>query len=223
MEKKIYSAGTTKINYYVQGKSPELLLVSGIHGDEYGVIDSAIMVLSKLQSEMPEFLYIPEISPTAVKAKTRCNCNGVDINRSFKDGATEVEAKIVMDFLKDRKFNTFISFHEDPEHSGFYFYDSGNMENDECLPRLRNNVKNLGVELLNGVDDPHDEHLGVEFVDGYKANRTSGDGGPNCAFGPWLVSRGIVDRIYCMEVPGMLDPDLKDKLVEKILYNLVIC
>jgi hypothetical protein len=79
------------------------------------------------------------------------------------------------------------------------------------------------VDLLNDVDDKDDEHLGFSFVDGYAANIPNADGKPVGPLEAWLIKQKIVDRVYGIEVPCSLDKITKDKLVEKVLYNLVIC
>jgi hypothetical protein len=222
MEKKIFESYGIKLPYQVHGTNPELLVVSGIHGDEYGVIESVKKSVETYKNELGDFVYVPEISPSAVKAKTRCNCDGIDVNRCFVDDCTCNEALCVQEFLKQYSFIQCVSFHEDLEHTSFYLYDSGDMS-DNCLNRLRKDVTSLGVGLLNGVDDDTDEHLGFKFVNGYASKIPNSEGKPVGPIEAWLIRRGVVDRVYGVEVPSMLSQDIKDKLIDKVLYNLVIC
>ncbi len=223
MKKRIYTNGLNKIEYFVRGNNPEFLMVSGIHGDEHEIIKSVQRAINKYHDNLSDFVYIPTASPTAVKAQARYSACGMDMNRHFIENCKCNEAHAIMRLLGGMKINQCVSFHEDLEHPYFYMYDSGNMEGDECLARLRKDVKDLGVDLLNDIDDINDEHLGFVFVDGYAANIPNTEGKPIGPLETWLIKQGIVTRVFGIEVPGKLDLNIKDKLVEKILYNLAIC
>jgi len=103
---KKYSANG--ITYWIKGKNPNLLISSGMHGDEYQVIDLVFKYLRKNYRELPDFLYIPHLSPSAVKKGTRKNKFGHDLNRSFLKRATDKEALTVKRILSKRKFTLFI-------------------------------------------------------------------------------------------------------------------
>jgi hypothetical protein len=223
MEKNIFTNAANTIEYFIQGDNPNLLIISGIHGDEFEVVESVRKSIEKNKDKLGDFVYIPIASPTAFEARNRQSACGLDMNRHFTNSCKCNEAQAIMQLLKSMKIKQCVSFHEDLEHPHFYMYDSDNMEGDECLARLRKDITELGVDLLNDVDDKDDEHLGFEFIDGYAGNIPDAEGKPIGSMETWLIKEKITDRVFCIEVPGSSSKDIKDKLVEKVLYNLVIC
>lgn len=211
MQKREYKHQSLSLPYYVRGQHPGLLLTSGAHGDEYEVIDSVRAAIGARQDSLPDFLYIPEISPSSVASRCRANYRNKDINRQFVDGTECGEAQAVMRLLGGRTFTRCISFHEDPEQEQFYLYDTGAFSSDELLA-MRSGIRACGVELFSGIDDPEDEFLGFEFKDGYRP-RTGADGKPIGPLETWLIRKGIVKRVFGVEVPGKADKETKDKIV----------
>jgi len=62
-----------KIPYFLSGNNPQLLIVSGTHGDEFAIISSLDEIIQKYIDDLVPFMYIPELSPSAVRQKTRTN------------------------------------------------------------------------------------------------------------------------------------------------------
>lgn len=211
MDKKMFAYQSLSLPYYVRGKRPGLLLLSGAHGDEYAVIDSVHKAVDALGEKLPDFLYIPEVSPSSVAVRLRANFRDRDINRQFVDGTDCVEALAVMELLGTHKMDTCISFHEDPEQEQFYLYDTGEFSKEE-LSRMRDAVKSCRVELFSGIDDPEDEYLGFEFREGY-CPHVGSDGEPRGPLETWLIRQKIVKRVFGVEVPGKVAPEKKDKIV----------
>ncbi len=205
--------------HYTHGKNPCLLLVSDIHGDERGVIDSVKRAIEKHREHLPDFLHIPEVSPSAVALGTRVNSEGVDINRHFIERTACAEAQRAMDSVRGRAFAACFSFHEDPEHPGFYVYDSGTLR-AETLAELRECIRGAGAELFSGIDDSRDELLGHEIREGYKPNIDEARHyGP---FEGWLVREGVASRVFGVEVPGSVPQNVKDAIVDVVFQCLVL-
>ena len=203
-------------------KQPKLLILSGFHGDERGVISSVQKAVKKYRDTLPPFLFISEVSPSAIRLGTRFNKNKADLNRSFFDNSIIDEVKSLMKDALPYKFDVCISFHEDPEYPDFYLYDAygDNLEGSQVLQNLRSRIKSLNVGLLNGIDDPQDPTLGITFHEGYHyfpPVHENKDG----FFSDWAFSKRIIKRYLNPEIPGKLDQNRKDKLVE-ILFNQLL-
>lgn len=206
-----------------KGNNPKLLLLSGTHGDEFEVIASVKKALKKYSSILPDYLYIPEVSPSAVKLKTRINEDGKDLNRSFFDETSIKEVRKLTETVKKHQFDTCVSFHEDPEFDkDVYLYDAfgPNIQGTEQISRYRKAVESVGLRLLNGLDDPSDPALGNVFCDGYhwwppiKENK-------NGFFPDWAFTGGYIKRYLNPEVPGKASVKVKDQLVDIFFQHFV--
>lgn len=225
MKKELWELEGTKNESYLYGDKPELLILSGMHGDEREVIGCVKELIAEELKRFSDFLYIPEVSPSAVRRRKRTNEEGVDINRAFFDNSKSAEVKLIFKMLKGRRFHTCLDFHEDPESPDFYLYDAfgPDLERAETLRRLQEDIKSLGLGLLNGIDDPDDPILGNVFKDGYKyfppeKQHTNKDG----TFSSWAFSKGIIKRYLNPEIPGGISLALKRKVVEIIFEDLVL-
>lgn len=225
MQKFVKTRGKTKTEYFIQGKNPSLLIVSGVHGDEFGVINSVRASIRRYLIRLPDFLFIPEMSPSAVLLGTRKNKEGLDLNRSFFDNSTSEEVRAIIEIIKNFHFNICFSFHEDLELAEFYLYDAfdKNLEGSKLLRQLQREIKSLGVSLLNGVDDPDDPVLGDKFVGGYRfypaEKRITNKFG---FFSDWCFINRVIERYINPEIPGQLTQDKKDKLVDFIFRYLIL-
>ncbi len=220
MKKDVSTYQSAHTPYYIHGKHPRYLIISGTHGDEYGVIAPVQQALEGAHDELGDFVYIPQVSPSAVAQKTRHNADGVDLNRHFIDDPVYDEVIAVQQILTKYHFETCFSFHEDPEHSGFYMYDSNALEND-ALAHIRACLTKEDIPLFTGVDDPHDEVLGLEITEGYRGNVD-----PTKHTGPlesWLVTEGIADRVFGFEIPGSADQSVKDTIVKHLFSCFITC
>lgn len=202
--------------YYQKGDNPALLLLSGMHGDEYEVIRCVKQYIQNNRERLPYFLYIPEISPSAVSIKTRRNIYNHDVNRQFVDPPTDPEVKAFMELVSPHHFSLSINFHEDPDlTSTFYLYDSGSLNDDQLL-QLRSQAIEAGAGLHSGKDDPLDAHLGLYVEKGYIS--TPYESLPEDAGFSWLwyAKHGITKRSVDIEIPGKAPLELKNRLVELI-------
>ena len=131
-----------KNKYYLKGIKPVSFEIdTGMHGDEQGVIPSVKDVLDSHLPQLKSLLYIPEVSPSAVKLGTRTNAQGNDINRSFIEGTLDEEARLIMEIVRSYEPALCVSMHEDSER--LYIYDAGelSLEGSESLATLREEVQ----------------------------------------------------------------------------------
>ncbi len=215
--------GSVENRYFLKGVKPVSLQVdTGMHGDEQGIIPSVRDVLNSNLPQLETLLYIPEVSPSAVKLGTRTNAQGNDINRSFIEGTADQEAQLAMDIIRSLEPAVCVSFHEDPER--LYIYDAGglSLEGSGHLAILRDEVQTLGVPLLSGVDDGSDPALGMDFSKGYRHFPLETQTQDKGFFGSWALSQGLTKRTMTVEIPANLAPGLKDKVVDSVFRNLVI-
>lgn len=209
---------------YLKGTNPKLLIMSGTHGDEFEVVDSVKKSVEKYSKQLPDYLYIPIVSPSAIKLKARVNENGKDLNRSFFDNSPIKEVETVIETIKPHIFDLCISFHEDPEFDkDTYIYDAfgPDINNTQQLRDFREEVLSIDIKLLNGLDDPTDPVLGNRFVDGYhwwppiKENK-------NGFFPDWAFTKGYIKRYLNPEIPGKLPIAKKDQLVELYFKHFIL-
>src|SRR5699024_1726378 len=102
-------------------KVPEVIITSGIHGDEKGPVYSTYNLIKLIlenwrESEVLEFLrynvrivVMPVVNPTGFNAGTRHNANDIDLNRQFPDQGVysegdhshrEIEAQNIIEQIK---------------------------------------------------------------------------------------------------------------------------
>ncbi len=221
MNKFTKTIGTATIGYFVHGKKPRLMIHSGTHGDEYEVVDLVKNCIDKYLHQLPDLLFIPETSPSALTRRTRKNGDGVDLNRNFTNNSAIDEAKTIMEIVRGNKFDLCFSFHEDPPQTKFYIYDvAGSLINHpglEKLNHLRDDIKSKGITVLNGIDDPEDPALGNEFTDGYHAFSIS----PG-SFSTWATDEKICAGVLIPEIPGLLPLDQKQFIVDAVFRHLIL-
>lgn len=205
------------IPFILHGKNPKLLLLSGMHGDEFEVISCVKNYLETNKDALPEFLFIPEVSPTAVSVQQRRNAFGHDVNRQFFDPPTDSEVRSTMEILSPYHFDIALNFHEDPDLAQtFYLYDSGEIPPDKLLV-LRSAVIEAGAGLHTGTDDPLDADLGLHVEKGYISTPYASlpqDAGFSWL---WFAKHGITKRDIDIEIPGKAPIVLKQSLVDILL------
>ncbi|OGK14164.1 hypothetical protein A3C98_00335 [Candidatus Roizmanbacteria bacterium RIFCSPHIGHO2_02_FULL_37_15] len=211
-------AGT--IYYYQKGASPVLLLLSGTHGDEFGVINPLKQVINKYLSKLPDFIFIPEVSPSAVKKRTRRNGFKNDVNRNFFEKTKDIEAKANMEIVARYKFKLGLTFHEDPQLDSFYLYDSEIMSS-KLLHTFKAHIKEQNIGLYSGIDDANDVSLGNVLDDGYITVPAHAKKIIHGDFWDWSLLNGYVKRLLCPEIPGKLGLKNKTFLVDLIFKDLI--
>jgi predicted deacylase len=192
----------------------KLLILSGMHGDEFEVIDCVKKYIA--EHVLSDYLYIPEVSPSAVAAQTRRNKFGSDVNRSFFDPPTDPEVKEFTEKISGKKFDQCINFHEDPDLAQtFYLYDSGQLTPEQLLT-LRSSIIEAGCGLHTGTDDPLDANLDLHVEKGYISTpyeTLPQDAGFSWI---WLHNHIITKRDVDIEIPGKATVELKQKLVDAV-------
>lgn len=107
-----------------------ILLIAGTHGDEPATVEAALQTLEQEDSAWTHGLtvdvlpctnptgYVRHIRETWVPGGTA----GADVNWSFdRDDVPEVN--LLRDWLRGRRYDAVVDFHEDWETPGFYLYE----------------------------------------------------------------------------------------------------
>ena len=192
------------------------MIWSGTHGDETQVTECVTAYIEKHQQELPDYLYIPEVSPSAVERKTRRNKHDRDLNRHFHDNTIDEEAIAVMEIVQKFSVPLGITFHEDPDRrTSFYMYDSDMMSADE-LVQYRAAMTTTGAKLYTGIDDEEDENLGLHVEKGYISTTIDPHEKEMGYSMNWLVEHRVAKRIFIPEIPGKGDMPLKHAIVDGV-------
>lgn len=210
----------------INGQNPKLGFFSGIHGDEWRVISSVRKVIDAYKTKLGSFVFIPELSPSAVKLRTRKNAERIDLNRSFTQNPQSKEAKKIISILQPYTFELCVDFHEDTELSGVYLYDSIDVEGSEVLASFRNQVKRV-APLFSGVDDKTDKQLGRRANQGYRVSLPpekdeNGNYTYEGFFDFWALIEGKTKRWMTLEVPTNLTELQKDKIVDIFFRTFIL-
>ncbi len=103
--------------------SKSVYLSAGIHGDEPA---GPLTVLELLEAGLPDDIHwhiCPAINPTGLKAGTRVNAAGVDLNRDYL-AVTQPEVRAHVQWLGEQgPIDLALFLHEDWESKGFYVYE----------------------------------------------------------------------------------------------------
>jgi hypothetical protein len=217
------------MNYKIKGVAPSLLIITGLHGDEFEIVPLVEKIVEQYYEKLPDFVYIPAASSSALKLKTRTNETGVDLNRSFYHGTTVLEAQSLMSLLSGFHFKLVLEIHEDPlvpdpeKFDGdFYLYDIGtdtNFVHSSAWARLINDITSLGIKMYNGIDDPSDSTLGHLVKDGYVHATADPSGG---GIDDWMICNGLAERVFIPEVPGKISLETKSKIIDFIFRRLIL-
>lgn len=194
----------TNFEYYTHGTSPRLLIHAGTHGDEYESIDLVTECIKKFESQLPPFIYVPHVSPSAVKQKTRLNGDGQDSNRIYHmNNSLDQEVIWNQQIMMMGEFDLAVSFHEDPVYEEYYIYDESNRDEESALILKHNQfLAQNNIKLLTGLDDMYDPYLGSHFINGYKKFifDNSKDEGEVLN---WGMKKGIIKHALIPEIPGL--------------------
>lgn len=208
--------------YYTKGSNPSLLILSGTHGDEFGVINSVEGVVKELELKLPDFMFIPAVSPSAVQRKTRVNRDEIDINRDFSTSPKSSEVRCIMEIMRGLKFDLCLSFHEDNEFEDFYLYDSLENSNSSEIRSIQNDIRALGVGLYTGCDDKHDPCLDNQIREGYFSQYNASEGRREGTFLLWASREGVAGRVVEPEVPMNASDEIKQQIVHIVFKNLCL-
>lgn len=204
------------MKYFQKGDTPSLLILSGTHGDEFRVIESVTAYIDKNYSSLPDFLFVPEVSPSAVKRKTRLNCRNVDLNRIFTGTIHDEESTSLKEIIDPFHFHLCLSLHEDPDQHAFYMYDSGTFEPSK-LSQFKHSLLAAGVSLFSGIDDPDDPILGNMIKEGYYSINPTYDFSGGFIM-DYAIKNNICDRFITLEIPGKVDQE-ENKRITSVVMN----
>lgn len=109
----------------IQGAGgPAVALCSGVHGDEAAAPWALLSIVRDgLLDARFSYRIWPCTNPTGYGLATRENAGGRDINRSFSRGGLTPEARTIMLYNEDARFDLSLDLHEDFEAAGFYCYE----------------------------------------------------------------------------------------------------
>ncbi len=217
------SRSLKNFHYYTKGEKPRLLVHSGTHGDEWEVIDLVKNAMEKYEAKMPNFIFVPQVSPSAVALRTRINGRGMDVNRIFSFNSSDSEVRENAAILNGCHFDLLVSFHEDPLSDEYYVYDSS-YKTGETKEILRHNqkLKKAGIKLLNGLDDPDDPELGYEFKEGYRKFVNEPEMENNGMISVWSMCEGIAEQAITPEIPGLLPIRQKQFIVDSFFDQVLV-
>jgi hypothetical protein len=217
--------------YFLSDDNPTLLMASGTHGDENEIVPLVEEVVWKYRDQLPPFMFIPEISPSACKLNTRKNKDGLDLNRSFTIPPPADEVKAMMDLWSRYKFGTFLNFHTDPTATDFYLYDGTKdknrrkrrIDNTWAFKLLKKDIQSLGINLFNGIDDWEDPTLGYTVKDGYAYWPVSTKATDYTADDWLIIEADSAKQIINPEIPGRATLEEKSVMIESIIRRLILC
>jgi hypothetical protein len=223
-KKKFQKHIAVDIHYYVSSfpeTAKKVLIVSGLHGNEGGVIEPLFDFLHHWENTSPSIVFIPDMCPSALKKRKRNNVFRRNENRIFGLGIHDPENSIVKKIITDHApYDLVVSFHEDPELPEAYLYDVGKDDPAIRLKEWQQGVKEAGINLLNGVDDPNDRALLNVFVDGYNLAPVALQNGQ---FEHWVVKEHLAKRSLTIEIPSSAAKEQKKKLIEVSFQQLIFC
>lgn len=99
-------------------------IAAGIHGDEpAGPWALLSLVEDGLLDSRFSYRLWPCTNPSGMRAHTRENAEGVDVNRTFGRGGQSPESRAILTANRDRKFALSIDLHEDCTADGFYCFE----------------------------------------------------------------------------------------------------
>ncbi len=200
------------VQYFQKGTKPSLLILSGMHGDESEIATCVATYISAHSDTFPEYVYIPQVSPSAMQQRTRVNAGGHDINRKFKSTTDDPEVHALIKILSQHIFSLCVDFHEDPDLSDeVYMYDTGRLISSE-LDTFKQTVVSSGFQLHTGIDDPLDTNLGYDVEDGYVSMQDEVLDDTGFA-SDWMIRHGVTKRVFTLEVPGKASNERKRALV----------
>jgi protein MpaA len=122
-------AGMPVLTARVGSGEATILLIAGTHGDEPATVEAALQTLEQDDTAWTQGLTVdvlPCTNPTGFVRHTRethvSGGAGADVNWSFdRDDVPEVN--LLRDWLRGRRYDAVVDFHEDWETPGFYLYE----------------------------------------------------------------------------------------------------
>lgn len=113
-------------------------LSSGMHGDEPAPPLTILELLWRNEWPAEWNIYLcPCLNPAGLRANSRENAGGIDLNRDYYESASkEIRAHVAW-LAKQPQFSVAMSLHEDWEAGGFYFYQLGPLSVEPVIHYVR--------------------------------------------------------------------------------------
>lgn len=101
-----------------------LYISAGIHGDEpAGPLAALKLLQENLWPDCAEIFLLPCLNPLGFVRNTRENCQGLDLNRDYRNPQA-ASTRAHLDWLQRQpQFDLYLCLHEDWEAQGFYLYE----------------------------------------------------------------------------------------------------
>lgn len=133
-------------------------LFTGIHGDEPAGPMAVAMLLGRLVREPGiaagyHLTTYPLINVDGLRAGTRGDCDGIDLNREFWRGSARPVVRLLEQEIRAARFQGIIALHADDTCEGLYGYAHGRLLNEELLrPALRASGQHLPMDRRPLID-----------------------------------------------------------------------
>lgn len=141
---------------------PHVAITAGVHGDEQAGPWGLVSALEDgLLDDRFRYRIWPCTNPSGYVAGTRCNADGVDVNRSFSDDGSTPESQAIIAAHRNRRFVLSLDVHEDYEADGFYCYVAGP------------DAEGLGCAIVGAIEEagfPIQDFAGFDFGEPAAAN-----------------------------------------------------
>lgn len=214
MNKTFEKLRKENIHYYLYAPkeiSKKVLIVSGLHGNEGGVIEPLFDFFYQYKNPTISIVFIPTMCPSALQKRERNNARGHNANRIFDKDICDPEKDIVTNIVMEHApFDLVVSFHEDLEYPNMYVYEMGKCGSKIQLKKWQREIKKMGIQVLNGMDDPNDTDLRNTFVEGYHHKPHPVQNGQ---FEDWVVAQCYAKRSLTVEIPSSASKDQKRELI----------
>ena len=166
--------GIPIVAYELKNHGPKILILGGVHGDEYEGIALATSFVEKLDTKIKsELTVVPTLNVDGMLKNTRCNARGVDLNRNLptKDWTNKVykkrynpglepnnqsENRALTNHIKNKKPDLIISLHS--------FEPMINI-NGDCVEIAKMLQKYTGYEIKDYIGYPTPGSLGTYGVE----------------------------------------------------------
>jgi len=198
---------------------PKLVLLGGVHaGTEKTGFEAATRFVEQLARDPSvrarfDVTILPLVSPTALVLGTRENAKGVDINRTFVEGKTTPESKLVVDWAKNKTFDFHLDLHTagDRGRDGFFLIRG---KNDKGMgARIMKALPSAA--LLDAPGKPGEARVGPYILYGVglseieSIRHTTMD----------LFARKGTPYVYTFEAPTRADPKVQVDLTVRMIHS----
>ncbi|MBN8249208.1 MAG: M14 family metallocarboxypeptidase [Verrucomicrobia bacterium] len=103
--------------------APRLYVSAGMHGDEPAGPLAAARLLRENDWPDADLWLIPCLNPEGIRAGTRGNARGVDLNRDYRNPQCAETVGHIEWLQRQPRFDVTLLLHEDWESHGFYTYE----------------------------------------------------------------------------------------------------